>query len=854
MSSYQYSELKKQLKELLDSGHYDQADLLLKAGLMDANKTNEMLIWIAMFALKRSRPKQAQAALACLTIRDNTHQPLHLLTQALSNHPESALAVAREAYRTAPLEKSNLALYLKWLKQNAGEQHLQKIEQILSWYIPDFNNATDLIGKVEYLIDLGYQQIAIIRREQETFKGWVLRHQTDTPPPVLLIITNGSKVTRYVPKRRLPILSGHDLWQFEISFQGVDLNTTTVDIRFEDEETVNSKIYTHSVPQKNVNSVPRPTAAPQSNSVGAHSVPRPTAAPQPNSVGAHSVPRPAAAPQSNSVGAHSVPRPANAPQSSIIDVIIPVYAGLDTTLACINSALTSVPKNQTALNILVVNDATPDVDLANALTDLAYDQHIELLVNTENLGFIGAVNRALEQHKNRDVILLNSDTLVHSNWLDRILEVAYNSEANQQASVASVTPYTNNGELMSLLGPNIPAPALQSNQLAALDKAAHAANSEQHNWLTIDAPCGFCMYMNRAALERLGYLDPLLKRGYGEESDWAYRTAAAGWQHLGATNTVVAHQGGVSFGDEKRLRVMQNLDLIEKRFPESSLQYRQFQLLDPMRYSRNRLIRQWLYDTLNTQSTLQHSKTLYVTNTLPLAQFALKTQTMVLLLGQGNKLTLMGATPIEWRVQYHLPEDTLELEQDLATLGVQTLECVSQDLLASMRYWLPQKHILCDTSSDSLPSQHTQLWTQHELAQSSQERLIAVVGESRSFNDPAFAQLANRLSQQGSLITLIASEYSSFNGAAIWSSGHVFPCSFASSGFTERTDLICQYIEWDAVLLLDNSIKAQWQAQLLDNHSATGTRFLPWIHRNTDLRHDTAQRDHLYIEQLSDIA
>ena len=815
LSNHQYSELKKRLSELLTSQDFGQADSLLKAGLMDASKTNEMLVWIAMFALKQDRPKLAQATMACLSLRDPSHQPMQMLVKALAAEPRSAIEMAREAYRTAPLDSGTLPLYVQQLKQSSLPAHQAKLEEMFNWYISDFKQATDLIGKTDLISGFGYEQIAIIKRSCNKLTGWVMRPKIDSEnaPPSLLIITNNTQTTRYTPKRRLTVLSEYDLWQFEVSFQGLDLNTLEIDLQFENDQQKKSKIfgsYHHPVP----------------------------AAPDPNAE-----------------------RSAFVMQSSchIIDIIIPVYAGLQTTLDCINSVMATRSKNQTDFNILVVNDASPDPELRSAIEDLANNHQIELLTNYSNQGFIGAVNRALNLHQDRDVVLLNSDTLVNDDWLDRMVSVAYDSQANHIAPVASVTPYTNNGELMSLLGPNIAAPALMLEQLVALDSAAKNANPVGQNWLTIDAPCGFCMFMGRDALEQIGYLDPTLKRGYGEESDWAYRAIVHGWHHVGATNVVVAHQGGVSFGDEKRLRVMQNLNIIEQRYPNSSERYREFKSMDPMRPSRNGLIRHWLYNNLKSAIPETCSQKVFVVDSMPLALQVLSTQSVVLLLNQNNIITLIGACPMEWRVEYHLLlGESLELEQDLAFIGVLKLETISHDLLPRVRYLLPKLPvILADphtsfSSSARLPMA-SYPWQQHVLSNTSQEHLIAVVGEAQSFNTPEFVQLANQLSKVKSKITLLASEYTSFQSAAVWSSGHVYPCSFASSGHAARVELLQKHLQIDGVLFLDCSVKALLQAQLLESKSDNEAKQLPWVQLKKQPLYDSKIRDYVYIEQLTDL-
>jgi GT2 family glycosyltransferase len=46
---------------------------------------------------------------------------------------------------------------------------------------------------------------------------------------------------------------------------------------------------------------------------------------------------------------------------------------------------------------------------------------------TENLGFVATVNRGMALSQDNDVLLLNSDTEVANDWLDRLQRAAYSA-------------------------------------------------------------------------------------------------------------------------------------------------------------------------------------------------------------------------------------------------------------------------------------------------------------------------------------------------------------------------------------------------------------------------------------------
>ena len=111
--------------------------------------------------------------------------------------------------------------------------------------------------------------------------------------------------------------------------------------------------------------------------------------------------------------------------------------------------------------------------------------------------------------------------------------------------------------------------------------------------LSLDKPTasGFAMLMRRSAIDRIGVLDgAALTRGYLEEVDWCLRARGAGFTHLLATGVFVAHEGGTSFGAEKRLRVVQNRATIAARYPDYYAEYARFLRDDPMGEARGKLL------------------------------------------------------------------------------------------------------------------------------------------------------------------------------------------------------------------------------------------------------------------------
>lgn len=269
-----------------------------------------------------------------------------------------------------------------------------------------------------------------------------------------------------------------------------------------------------------------------------------------------------------------------------VALIIPVYAGMAATQACMTSVLASLTSNRSATTVLVIDDASPEPALSAWLDTLANAGSITLLRNRSNLGFIESCNRGLRQLPQHEALLLNADTLVHGDWIDRMLATLYTRD-----DVAAVCPWSNNGEISSFPRIGHAAPMPDAAQLAALDRRAAAVHAASHSApLELLSCCGFAMLMRRSAIDHVGLLDGAgLQRGYGEEVDWCLRASAAGYRHLLASGVFVAHAGGASFGMEKTLRVQQNRAVLQARYPDYYPAYRRLLHTDPLAAARQAL-------------------------------------------------------------------------------------------------------------------------------------------------------------------------------------------------------------------------------------------------------------------------
>lgn len=246
-----------------------------------------------------------------------------------------------------------------------------------------------------------------------------------------------------------------------------------------------------------------------------------------------------------------------------IDIIIPVYNAYEDLQTCVASVLEYTDLGRHRL--ILVNDASPDDRITSYLNTLSEHQNVVIVENEKNLGFSGSINHGIEISATRDVILLNSDTIVTKNWAEKMTVCAYSDDA-----IATVTPLSNNATLCSVpefLQENVLPEGYTLEQYAELIE-----NVSLCSYPRIPVANGFCMYVKREVIEKIGSFDMItFERGYGEENDFCYRAEQIGYHHAMCDDTYIYHTGTSSFiSDEKKKYIEAHEKILNERYPEQN--------------------------------------------------------------------------------------------------------------------------------------------------------------------------------------------------------------------------------------------------------------------------------------------
>lgn len=218
-------------------------------------------------------------------------------------------------------------------------------------------------------------------------------------------------------------------------------------------------------------------------------------------------------------------------------VVIPSFlrteADLDTTMVAVGSVRKTSGKN---VEILVVDDGSPEKDLVAALTERCAQLESEVHAKPSNSGFSKTVNMGLRRalDKGQDAILMNADVEVMTDGWYRTFKATKDEQGNPAAVVGALLVYEDHtiqhaGIYFSLLtrsfdhrfkyGPmNLP---------EALRKAAVPVT-------------GAFQYIRASTLEKVGIYDRKFFMGW-EDVDYCIRVGLAGEQCIYNPNVRAYH-------------------------------------------------------------------------------------------------------------------------------------------------------------------------------------------------------------------------------------------------------------------------------------------------------------------------
>ncbi|MBN1299761.1 MAG: glycosyltransferase [Melioribacteraceae bacterium] len=216
----------------------------------------------------------------------------------------------------------------------------------------------------------------------------------------------------------------------------------------------------------------------------------------------------------------------------------------------LNNLLNSLEKASGNLRteIIVVDNASSDGSAEEIPSKFPA---IKFLRNEKNLGFGKANNQGLELANGEYILLINPDTIVKEDTIERLIQFL---EANPDAGMVSCKVLNPDGTLQLACRRSYPTPWVSFSKITGLSHlfpksklfAKYNLTYLDENEINeVDAISGAFMLFRRNIYNEIGGFDPKFFM-YGEDLDFCYRIQQAGYKIYYVPSTEIIHYKGES--------------------------------------------------------------------------------------------------------------------------------------------------------------------------------------------------------------------------------------------------------------------------------------------------------------------
>lgn len=216
----------------------------------------------------------------------------------------------------------------------------------------------------------------------------------------------------------------------------------------------------------------------------------------------------------------------------------------------LEQALRSVEKAIKGIDadVWVVDNVSRDGSVAMVKEKFPW---VQVIANTENVGFSKANNQAMRISSGEYVLLLNPDTIVEEDTFTKCISFM---DAHPEAGALGVKMIDGTGAFLPESKRSLPTPAVSFFKVfgfsALFPKSKifgkyHLGFLDENETHEIEVLSGAFMFMRRTALDKVGLLDEDFFM-YGEDIDLSYRIIKGGYKNYYFPETRIIHYKGES--------------------------------------------------------------------------------------------------------------------------------------------------------------------------------------------------------------------------------------------------------------------------------------------------------------------
>jgi GT2 family glycosyltransferase len=223
-------------------------------------------------------------------------------------------------------------------------------------------------------------------------------------------------------------------------------------------------------------------------------------------------------------------------KENFISAVILGYGKFDeTSKKCLDSIIHE--SKVLGIEIIAIDNGSPD-DSAHKLLNYQKEYpHLNIQLNSQNLGFGGGMNEAVAKLNSNWVLLINSDII----FPDQSLKNLINSLMQCPNEIGVVAPLTNNA----------------GNEQCIHIDGSSAEEIIHNSSLIMKNPCRLftpayradfcCVAIRRKLWDQLEGLDRKYGKGYYEDFDFSLRAHKIGYKCAVCEDSFVYHEGSLSF-------------------------------------------------------------------------------------------------------------------------------------------------------------------------------------------------------------------------------------------------------------------------------------------------------------------
>jgi len=250
-----------------------------------------------------------------------------------------------------------------------------------------------------------------------------------------------------------------------------------------------------------------------------------------------------------------------------VSVVIVNWNTRDVLRDCLASVYTNTKNIR--FEVIVIDNASSDGSAEMVRGEFP---HVILLMNPRNLGFATANNQGMSVANGRYVLLLNSDTILLDNAIEKTMAFA---DSHAQAGIVGCRVLNPDKSLQPtcFMFPSVLNMFLWATYLSKVFATSRFFGRERMIWWhrddvrEVDVATGCFMLVRSQAIEQVGLLDERFFM-YGEETDWCCRFKKAGWRILFTPDAEIIHLGGAStrqMSSEMFLQYVKSMLLLFKK-------------------------------------------------------------------------------------------------------------------------------------------------------------------------------------------------------------------------------------------------------------------------------------------------